>query len=80
MAQRDAARGATWTAALNTALSEAWGATWVAARDAARATTGAVNEIQGAAAMRREGRPFFFLPLFGIAEPDALAERRGEGR
>jgi hypothetical protein len=32
----------------------------------------ATNEIQGAAAMRERGQPFFFLPLFGFADPEAV--------
>ena len=40
-------------------------AAWAAARDAA-------NEIQGAAFMREQGQPFFFLPMFGFADPEAV--------
>ena len=55
-------------------------ADWVAAREAARAAAGvaaraaagASNEIQGAAVMRANGQPFFFLPLFGFADPEAV--------
>jgi hypothetical protein len=32
----------------------------------------ATNEIQGAAVMRERGIPFFFLPLFGFADPEAV--------
>lgn len=46
-------------------------AAWAAARDAA----GASNEIQGAALMRERGKPFFFLPLFGFADPEAIPAR-----
>jgi hypothetical protein len=38
----------------------AWAAAW------------ATNEIQGAAVMRDRGQPFFFLPLFGFANPEAV--------
>ena len=43
-------------------------AAWAAARAAARAT----NEIQGASVMRAKGRPFYFLPMFGFANPEAI--------
>lgn len=59
-AARDAARGA--------ACAAAWGA----ARDAARA---AAWEIQGAAIFLAAKRPFYFLPLFGFANPDAIPAR-----
>ena len=55
-----AARDAAWAAALDAALD--------AAGDAARAT----NEIQGAAVMRANGTPFYFLPMFGFANPEAI--------
>jgi hypothetical protein len=42
----------------------AWEAAWAAAR--------ATNEIQGAAVMRAKGQTFFFLPLFGFADPEAV--------
>lgn len=32
----------------------------------------ATNEIQGAAIMRAKGQPFYFLPLFGFADPEAV--------
>jgi hypothetical protein len=44
------------------------GAAWDAAWDAAAAT----NEIQGAAVMRANGQSFFFLPLFGFADPESV--------
>ena len=40
--------------------------------DSAWASAGATNEIQGAAVMRAKGFPFFFLPLFGFADPEAV--------
>ena len=46
----------------------AWAAAWAAAGDAA----GACSEIQGADLMRERGKPFFFLPLFGFADPEAV--------
>jgi hypothetical protein len=39
---------------------------------ARRALRRATNEIQGAAVLRALGRPFFFLPMFGIAQPEDL--------
>ena len=45
-----------------------------AAWDAAWGAAGATNEIQGAAIMRAKGQPFFFLPLFGFANPEAILE------
>jgi len=40
--------------------------------DSAWASAAATNEIQGAAVMRAKGFPFFFLPLFGFADPEAV--------
>jgi len=80
----DAARAAAGAAARDAAWDAARDAAWDAAWDAARAAAGAVagaaawdaagatNEIQGAAVMRAKGLPFFFLPLFGFAEPEAV--------
>jgi hypothetical protein len=72
-------RGARWDAALNAARAAAgdaaWaakGAAWDAAGDAGWAAAGAANEIQGAAVLRVKGWPFFFLPLFGFADPEAV--------
>ena len=64
-AARAAAQGAGAGAA-------AWYAAGDAARDAAKAAAGAANEIQGAALMRERGQPFYFLPLFGFADPEAV--------
>lgn len=75
---RKAAREAAWAAA--------WDAEGEAARKAAREAAreaawdawdawdaeGAANEIQGAAVMRGRGRAFFFLPMFGFADPEAV--------
>jgi len=52
-----------WRAA-DAAGAAARGAAWAAARGA--------NEIQGAALMRERGQPFFFLPMFGFADPEAI--------
>lgn len=54
-----------------------WAAARAAARaagDAAGAAAWASNEIQGARILREQGRPFFFLPLFGFADPEAVME------
>jgi len=59
-----------WAAAGAAAWDTAWdaaGAAW-AAGAAARAS----NEIQGAAVMRAKGQAFFFLPLFGFSDPEAV--------
>ena len=55
---------------------------WVAAWDAARDAAGVSNEIQGAAVMRTNGQPFFFLPFFGFADPEAVmaADREQSSR
>jgi len=62
-------------------------AAWAAARAAAWGAVGgedwaavwATHEIQGAAVMRAKNQPFFFLPLFGFADPDAVvAADRGD--
>jgi hypothetical protein len=62
-----------WAAARVAARVAAWDAARVAAGDAARvAAWDATNEIQGAKLMRERGQPFFFLPLFGFADPEAV--------
>ena len=75
-AARDAAWDAAWAAAGDAAGAAAWAAAGDAAGDAARdaawAAAWAANEIQGAALMRERGQPFFFLPLFGFADPEAV--------
>ena len=43
-----------------------------AARDAAGAAAGASNEIQGAAVMRKRKQAFYFLPLFGFDNSEAI--------
>jgi hypothetical protein len=57
-------------AAARAAAAAARAVEWdMATRDAAAWAT---NEIQGASALRAQGRPFFFLPMFGIAQPEDL--------
>jgi hypothetical protein len=68
---------ATWAAAVRDAESAAAraaasAAAWAAARAEAGAEARATNEIQGAAVLRAQGRPFYFLPMFGIAQPEDL--------
>ena len=77
---------ATWVAAWVAAGDAAWDAAWVAARvaarDAARDAAGvaawASNEIQGARIMRERGQAFYFLPLFGFADPESVLAADGE--
>ena len=53
-----------------------WDAAWHAARYAARDAAGyATSEIQGAEILKRDGKPFFFLPMFGFASPDEIPAR-----
>jgi hypothetical protein len=69
-----AAGAAAWAAAAAAAgaTNEIQGAARNAARDASGAAAGATNEIQGAAVMRAKGVSFFYLPLFGFADPKAV--------
>ena len=54
---------------------------WDAARDAARdAAANACSEIQGARILREQGKPFFFLPMFGFADPEAVLAADAEAR
>ena len=53
------------------ACAAARAAAWDAAGDAAEAS----NEIQGANILRRDGKPFFFLPLYGFATPEDIPAR-----
>ena len=63
-----ASRGVAGEVALEVALEAAGEAAWKVAREAAW-------EIQGAETMRRDGRPFYFLPTFGFASPDDIPAR-----
>jgi hypothetical protein len=79
---------AAWAAAETAARDEPWvaDAAAAAAGDAAgdavavaagaaapdRLAAWATNEIQGAAVLRAQGRPFYFLPMFGIERPEDL--------
>jgi hypothetical protein len=67
-----AARDAAGAAAGDAAWAAAGAAARAAAGAAARAAAGAAAEIQGARVLREQGRPFFFLPLFGFADPEAV--------
>ena len=79
----DAARDAARAAARDAAWDATWAAAWAAAWDAARAAAGtpawaaanAASEIQGAHLLCEQGKPFFFLPLFGFASPDEIPAR-----
>ena len=72
----EAAREAAWAAAREAAGEAARAAAGAAARAAAGAAAwaaaGATCEIQGAAVMRERNQSFFFLPLFGFADPEAV--------
>jgi hypothetical protein len=87
----DAARAAAWAAAWAAARAAAWAAAraaagdaagdaaWAAAGDAAGAAAwAAAREIQGAAIFRAAQRPFYFLPLFGFADLDAIPARAAD--
>ena len=67
-AAMDAAR----YAAMDAAMYAARYAAMDAARYAAMYASYAMNEIQGASIMRANGTPFYFLPLFGFADPEAV--------
>ncbi len=69
-AARDVAGHASWTAARDAARDAA--CAWAAAGDAAGY---ACDEIQGAHLLRERGKPSFFLPLFGFANPEAIPAR-----
>jgi hypothetical protein len=58
-----------WAAAGDAARAAAWAAARAAAGDAA---WDACSEIQGARLLREQGKPFFFLPMFGFDSPDAI--------
>jgi hypothetical protein len=68
----NAARGAAGNAAWNAARDAARDAALVAAEDAAWNAAAACSEIQGAKILRKKGKPFFFLPMFGFADPEAV--------
>ena len=82
--QWDAARDATWDAAASwtTAWNVAWAIAGAAAEVAAEASAGAsagaavgaVMEIQGESVFITDGRPFYFLPFFGFANPQAVRD------
>ena len=74
----DAAWDAAWQAAGQAAGDAAWDAAWQAAWDAAWQVATATSEIQGAEILRRDGNPFFFLSLFGVASPDDIPARPGD--
>jgi hypothetical protein len=67
-ATRDVAWKSAWDAAWDAVRDAAWGAAW----EAARAARYAVYEILGASFMRERGQQFYFLPMFGFADPEAV--------
>ncbi len=77
---RTAARGAAWVAAGDDARVAAIDATggyaWFASTTGARAPAWvAAWEIQGSEILKREGRAFIFLPMFGFNTPDDIPAR-----
>jgi hypothetical protein len=68
----DAARVAARVAAWDAAGDAAGDAARVAARVAAWDAGYACGEIQGARLMRERGQQFYFLPLFGFADPESI--------
>jgi hypothetical protein len=71
-----AARVAAWDAAGEAAGAAAGDAAGDAARDAAwDAALVAAWEIQGYEILKRDGRAFFFLPMFGFNTPDDIPAR-----
>ena len=68
LAASDAAMDAAWDAG----AAEADAASTAARYAAARAAHYAVYEILGASFMRERGQPFYFLPMFGFADPEAV--------
>ena len=73
----DRMTGEQWAAAGAAARDAVWVAARAAARAAARdaaeaAASYAVAEIMGAKVLRERGHTFFFLPMFGFAEPEAI--------
>jgi hypothetical protein len=80
-ARAEARAAGIMAAAGEAARAAAWGATWAAAREAGWAAAWATHEIQGAAVMLGKNQPFFFLPLFGFADPAAVvaADRAERG-
>jgi hypothetical protein len=83
----DAASDAVWDAARDTtgyddAWYDAWGIAWDVARrivgvgSAVRYAAGyAAGEILGADLLRERGQPFFFLPMFGFADEQAIIKQ-----
>jgi hypothetical protein len=67
-----AAGAAAREAAREAAMAAAWAAAGAAAGEADLAAARATNEIQGAAFMRANNQPFFFLPLFGFSDPESV--------
>jgi hypothetical protein len=62
-----------WDSAQASAGASAQASAWASAgATSAQASAGATSEIQGAAVMRANGLPFFFLPLFGFTDPEAV--------
>ena len=74
-AARDAARDAAWDAAGAAAGAAARDAARDAAGDAWAAAGAAAREIQGSAVLFDQGKPLFFLPMFGWNAPADIPAR-----
>jgi hypothetical protein len=66
------ARASAGASAGASARASARDSAWDSAWDAANVAAWATSEIQGAAVIRAKGLPFFFLPLFGFSDPEAV--------
>ena len=71
----EAAWGAAWGSAGDAAGDAAGEAAGEAAGGAAWAAARGSNEVQAAKIFRRDGRAFYFLPLFGFATPEDIPAR-----
>ena len=87
-AARAAARAAALEAAGQASRRDAWLAAGEVAGEASQGDSGEASrgaagdasavaawEIQGAEIMRRDGKPFYFLPIFGFASPNDIPAR-----
>jgi hypothetical protein len=67
-----AAGDACWDATWDVTMAATWGAAGDAAWDVTMAAAWTSNEIQGSTTLKDRGQAFFFLPMFGIADPSEL--------
>jgi len=66
------ASAAAWDAALDAVRDATRYAAWDAAVEVAVVARYATYEILGASFMRKRGQPFYFLPMFGFSDPEAV--------